>query len=121
VGVGIHFTAGPIFLEADFSAKHMVAQQDSWEQTALSFFAFDEQTFPSGRLSAGIKLADWFSLFGGIAVDGLIEGITDPTRSTRARRRSPAHQRDLHDHHRIRSVVHRDQDLIGKRRAVIRR
>jgi len=79
VGVGIHFTAGPIFLEADFSAKHMVAQQDSWEQTALSFFAFDEQTFPSGRLSAGIKLADWFSLFGGIAVDGLIEGITDPT------------------------------------------
>lgn len=78
LGLGVHFTAGPLYLDVDFSAKQMVMGK-AWEERALNFFNFGTQTFPSLRVSLGLPLAKRLALFGGIMVDGLIEGITEPT------------------------------------------
>jgi len=79
IGMGTHFTAGPLYLDIDFSAKHLVPAV-TWEDKIKRFFNFGTQTFPSLRLSLGIALAKNLSLFGGIYFDGLIAGITEPTR-----------------------------------------
>lgn len=78
-GMGIHFTAGGVYLDCDFSAKHLVPAV-SWENKIINFFNFGTQTFPSIRLSLGVSLAKNFSIFGGVLFDGLISGITNPTR-----------------------------------------
>ncbi|MBN1838325.1 MAG: caspase family protein [Spirochaetales bacterium] len=77
-GVGLHVPIGMFFVNADLSAKQVLQGRTAEEVAASLQPGGLVSVFPSLRATVGLRLGS-FSIFGGILVDTLLEGLTAPT------------------------------------------
>jgi len=79
LGFGLHVPVGPLFVDADLSAK---ASWTGWSEGELAE-AFDmsgvSPVWPSARLMLGVRLFDFLGIFGGVMFDTTIPGYTAAT------------------------------------------
>ena len=79
LGFGLHVPVGPVFVDADLSAK---ASWSGWSKGELAeAFDMSEMSpfWPSARLLLGVQVFGFVGLFGGVMLDSTIPGYTVAT------------------------------------------
>ena len=77
-GIGARINLGPLYIDIDGSVKNVAPGTDA-QDAIRQTFARDQfySLFPSARLSAGLKIFGFMSVFGGLSMDIHIPGYTE--------------------------------------------